>query len=375
MRIPLVDLKRQYETIRVDVLAALEEVMDAAAFVMGDPVAGFEKAFAGYCGTRHAVGVNSGTAALHLALLACGIGEGDEVITVPNTFIATASAIAYTDAKVVFVDVEPGTMNIDVDKLRRAVTGRTKAIVPVHLFGNPADMDGVMEVASREGVPVVEDAAQAHGALYRGRKVGSIGRAGCFSFYPGKNLGAYGDAGAIVTGDEKIASTVGMLRNHGRSEKFDHQVIGYNERLDAMQAAVLKVKLKHIDDWNESRRAVAGRYLSLLEDVHGIVPVEPLKETRPVYHLFAVRVEVGSRDELKSYLHARGVSAGIHYPMPLHLTPAFRHLGYARGDFPVSETATEKILSLPIFPEMTEEEIRYVADAVRMYAGSCRAGA
>jgi dTDP-4-amino-4,6-dideoxygalactose transaminase len=370
MKIPMVDLKAQYRTIREEVDAAIAQVMEETAFVLGRHVADFEERFAAWCDVRHAVGVNSGTAALHLALLAAGIGPGDEVITVPNTFIATAEAIAHTGARVVLVDVDPETLGMDVEKLRRAVTGKTRAIVPVHLYGSPADMEGICEVARSAGAVVVEDAAQAHGALYGDRKAGSIGEVGCFSFYPGKNLGAYGDGGAIVTDDEEIAERVRMYADHGRSKKHAHHVIGWNERLDAIQAAVLRVKLRYIDEWNAARRMMAGLYTALLEDVHGIVPVRPLKGTTPVYHLYVVRVETGSRDALREHLGRAGIASGIHYPVPVHRTPAFEHLGCPEGAFPVAESAMSKILSLPIYPEIGEEQVRSVVAAIREYMAS-----
>jgi dTDP-4-amino-4,6-dideoxygalactose transaminase len=363
----MVDLKAQYGTIRKEIVSAVDKVMEDTAFILGDNVKKFEEAFADFCGSAYAVGMNSGTSALHLGLLSSGIGEGDEVITVPNTFIATAEAIAYTGAKVVFVDVDPGTMNMDVEKLRRAATEKTKAIIPVHLYGNPADMDGILQIAEEKGAVVIEDAAQAHGALYHDRKAGSIGEIGCFSFYPGKNLGACGDAGALVTDNEAVAARARMYSNHGRSEKFDHQVIGYTERLDGIQAVILSVKLKNIEMWNASRRMNAILYSLLLEDVPEIIPVEPLKGTTPVYHQYVIRVETGSRDDLRAFLSAKEIATGIHYPTPIHMTPAFRYLGYKQGDFPVSEDAASKILSLPIYPELKEDQVRFVIEAVKEY--------
>jgi dTDP-4-amino-4,6-dideoxygalactose transaminase len=370
MKIPMVDLKAQYRAIRADVDEAVRKTLEESAFILGKTVSEFEAAFAEYCHTLHAVGVNSGTAALHLALTAAGVGEGDEVITVPNTFIATAEAIAHTGARVVLVDVDPETLNMDVERLHKALTSRTRAIIPVHLYGNPADMEGICEVARSVGALVIEDAAQAHGALYGGRKVGSIGDIGCFSFYPGKNLGAYGDAGAVVTDDDGIARAVRMFSDHGRSEKHQHLVIGWNERLDAIQAAILGVKLRYIENWNASRRMMAELYTALLEDIPGIVPVRPLKETTPVYHLYVVRVEIGSREELRENLAEIGIATGIHYPVPLHRTPAFRFLGYREGEFPIAEAAMKKILSLPLYPEIGREEIQTVAGAIRAYVHS-----
>lgn len=370
MKIPMVDLRAQYATIREEVDEAVSRVMEESAFILGAHVRDFEEEFAAWCGVRHAVGVNSGTAALHLALLAAGIGAGDEVITVPNTFVATVEAIAYTGARVVLVDVDPETLNMDVERLRHAVTAKTRAILPVHLYGNPADMEGILEVARSAGAVMLEDAAQAHGALHGDRRAGSMGRAGCFSFYPGKNLGAYGDGGAVVTDDREIADAVRMYANHGRSEKHAHHVVGWNERLDAIQAAVLRVKLRHIDAWNESRREMARLYDTLLEGVHGIVPVAPMKGTTPVYHLYVVRVERGSRDGLRRRLDEAGIASGIHYPVAIHRTPAFEHLGYREGDFPVAESASSKIVSLPIYPEIGEERVRAVVSEVRAWMES-----
>ncbi len=370
MKIPMVDLRAQYQNIQEEINEAIMGVVEGAEFILGQRVADFEDAFAAYCDVGHAVGVNSGTAALHLALLSAGIGEGDEVITVPNTFVATAEAIASAGARVVLVDVDPGTLNMDVERLRESVTERTRAVIPVHLYGNMADMEGICEVARSSGLIVVEDAAQAHGALYGDRKAGSIGDIGCFSFYPGKNLGAYGDAGAIVTDSEEVAERARMFANHGRTKNDGHLVVGWNERLDGIQAAVLGVKLRYIDDWNASRRMMAGLYTTLLRDVHGIVPVSPLKGTVPVYHLYVVRVEIGSRDNLRSHLASRGIATGIHYPVPIHLTRAFQHLGYREGEFPVSEGVMKKIISLPLYPEISESQVRYIVGAVREYMAS-----
>ena len=362
--IPLVDLQAQYETIRAEIDAAIQRVVDRHQFILGPEVAAFEEAFAAYCGVRRAVGVASGTAALDLVLRAYGIGPGDEVITTAMTFVATASAIRNVGAAPVLVDVDPRTYNIAPPQIEAAITPRTKAIMPVHLHGQPADMDPILEIAQAHGLRVIEDAAQAHGALYKGHRAGSTGDAAIFSFYPGKNLGAYGDAGAVVTNDEEIAARIRLARDHGRTGKYEHKVEGFNERMDGLQGAILRVKLAHLDRWNEARRAHAVRYSELLGDLDVVLPYE-LPDVRSVYHIFCIRLQ--QRDAVLAALQAQGIGAGVHYPIPIHLQPTFAYLGYAEGAFPVAEEAGRQFLSLPLYPELTEDQIQRVANALRSF--------
>lgn len=364
MNIPLVDLRAQYRDIKPEIDEAVLRVVENTSFILGDEVRAFEEAFADYCQARFAVGVASGTAALHLVLRAYGIGPGDEVITSPFTFIATAEAISQAGARPVFVDIDATTYNIDPTRIEPAITPRTKAIMPVHLYGQPADMDPVMEIARRHGLRVIEDAAQAHGAEYREQRAGSIGDAGCFSFYPSKNLGAYGDAGMVVTNDPELAERVRLLRNHGRQEKYIHLMEGYGERLDALQAAILAVKLKHLEAWIERRRAHARVYDQLLAEV-GIVIPQVLDAVRHVYHLYVIRIV--ERERVRVALKERGIATGVHYPLPLHLQPAYAHLGYHRGDFPVAERAAQEVLSLPMYPELTPNHQEYVAQSMACF--------
>lgn len=361
MNIPLVDLKAQYRAIQPDIDRAIERVITHAGFILGREVAQFEEAFASYCRAAHCVGTSSGTSALHLALRAAGIGPGDEVITTPFTFIATVEAIWMAGAKPVFADIDLRTYNLDPTQIEAVITEKTKAILPVHLYGQPADMDPLLAIAERYNLAVIEDAAQAHGAEYRGRRAGTLGQAACFSFYPGKNLGAYGDAGAVVTNDAELAERVRMLRDHGRLSKYEHQLLGFGERLDALQAAILGAKLPYLEDWIERRRALAARYNELLADSGLVLPHE-LPDRRAVYHLYVVRS--AHRDALLEHLKARGIGAGIHYPIPLHLQPSLCYLGYRAGDFPQAEQASREVLSLPLYPEMTDEQVRYVAQAI-----------
>ena len=381
-RIPLVDLKAQYLNIKSEIDKALSQVLSSASFVIGKEGESLEKEFAEFCGTRYAVGVGNGTDALHLALRACGVRRGDEVITVPHTFVATAEAISMIGARPLFVDIDENTCNMDVHKLevlirQRAGKGRLKAIVPVHLYGQPAEMDSIRALACRYKLKVIEDSCQAHGAEYlikqnsefgiqNWKKVGSMGDCGCFSFFPGKNLGAYGDGGMVVTNDEFIARRVKMLRNHGRQEKYTHELQGYNSRLDELQAAVVRVKLRHLERWNQKRRALARWYKELLNDIEDLIlpSVFPSK-SRSVFHLYVIRTE--RRDKLKEYLLDKGISTGVHYPLPLHLQPAFRYLGYRKGDFPVAERCAARILSLPLFPELKEEQVGYIARQIKSF--------
>jgi len=362
MNVPLVDLKRQYLSIKREIDAAIQEVIDKSAFIMGEKVEQFENDFAAYCGVKYGVGTSSGTTALHLALLACGVTGGDEVITVPYTFIATAEAISQTGARVIFVDIEDKSYTMDSEKVEKAITKKTKAIIPVHLFGHPADMDKIAKIARKYNLVVIEDACQAHGAEYGGRRVGSLGDIACFSFYPSKNLGAYGDAGMLVTNDTELAERASLLRNHGYTGKYYHQVEGYNYRLDAIQSAVLRVKLRHLEEWTEKRRRNAKLYDELLEGSQVGTPIE-MEYAKHVYHLYVVKVK--NRDKLYLKLKENGISVAVHYPLPLHLQEAYRYLGYKKGDFPVSEACSESLLSLPMFPELTQEEIKRIVGIIK----------
>jgi dTDP-4-amino-4,6-dideoxygalactose transaminase len=351
------DLKAQYEEIKPRVDAAVARVIESAQFVLGPEVAAFEERFAAYCGVRHCVALNSGTSALHLALLAAGVGPGDEVITVSMTFVATTAAILYCGAKPVFVDVDPDTWTMDPNLLHAAITPRTKAILPVHLHGLMADMDPIIEVADRAGLIVIEDAAQAHGSEYRGRRAGSIGDIGCFSFYPGKNLGAYGEAGAAVTNSSDLARQLALLRDWGQESKYNHVLPGYNFRMDGIQGAVLNVKMAYIESWTEARQTVASHYDRLLARAQFKRPAPP-PHCRHVYHVYAVEVE--HRDQVQKALSAAGIGTGIHYPVPVHLQKAYGELGYGRGDFPVTEAIANRFLSLPIYAELQPEQVANV---------------
>jgi dTDP-4-amino-4,6-dideoxygalactose transaminase len=364
--IPFLDLKAQYASIKDEIDAAVLGVLASAQYVLGPEVSQLEEEFAAYCDAKHAVAVNTGTSALHLALLAAGVGPGDEVITVPFTFVATVSAVCYAGALPVFVDVEPVTLTMDPAKLEAAITPRTKAIVPVHLYGQMADMDAIMAIAGRHGIAVIEDACQAHGAEYKGRRAGSIGVSGCFSFYPGKNLGACGEGGIVVTNDDAHAKAMRMLRDWGQDRRYHHLVKGFNYRMDGIQGAILRVKLRHLDAWTAARRAHAVRYSSLLSNLDTVeTPVE-VAYRRHVYHIYAVRCR--DRDGLHRSLEAEGIQSGLHYPIPVHLQKAHEDLGYRAGDFPVSEAAARSVLSLPIYPEMTARQVEQVVAAVEQDA-------
>ena len=360
--IPFVDLKAQYHSIKPEIDAAVFGILESSQFTLGSEVAAFEEEYAAYCQVSHAVGVNSGTSALHLALLAAGIGPGDEVITVPFTFVATTAAIYYTGARPVFVDVDPVSFTMDVNQIEQAITPRTKAILPVHLYGQMADMDPILEIARRNNLVVIEDAAQAHGAEYKGKPAGSLGDMGCFSFYPGKNLGAYGEGGMVVTNNPEFVRTIKMLRDWGAEKKYQHVLKGYNYRLEGMQGAVLRVKLRHLEGWTQSRRENAAIYNRLLAGSELKTP-EEMPYARHVYHVYAVRAP--ERDALQQALHAQGVQSGIHYPIPVHLQPAYADLGYQKGDFPHSEKAANEVLSLPMFAELTQEQIEVVATTLQ----------
>jgi len=364
MEVKLIDLTRQYQAIKPEIDSAIARVLDRTDFILGEEVCRFEKEFARYCQAKYAVGLDSGTSALELGLRALGIGPGDEVLVPANSFIASASAVSFTGATPVFVDVDPVTYNIDVQQLAQRITTRTKAIVPVHLYGQSAEMDAIMEVAERYGLFVIEDACQAHGARYKGRRVGSIGHVGAFSFYPGKNLGAYGDGGALVTSDFHIADRVRVMRNCGQREKYHHVALGWTRRLDTIQAAVLRVKLRYLDEWNALRKHWAKLYDQLLEGTDVVRPVAALSGEH-VYHLYVIQVE--ERDRLQTYLAAKGIATGIHYPIPIHLQPAYADLGYQTGDFPVAERCAPRLLSLPMFPELKAEEVKFIADCIRSF--------
>ncbi|MBX6311395.1 MAG: DegT/DnrJ/EryC1/StrS family aminotransferase [Isosphaeraceae bacterium] len=367
--IPFVDLKAQYQAIRAEIEAAIARVLDSGQYILGEEVAAFEREFAAYSGAVHGVAVNSGTSALHLALLAAGIGSGDEVITTPHTFVATVAAIGYTGARPVFVDIDSHSFTIDPNQIEAAITSRTKAIIPVHLYGQPADMDPILEIARRRGLVVIEDAAQAHGAEYKGRRAGSLGDLGCFSFYPGKNLGAYGEGGAVVTNNPEYARTLRMLRDWGAERKYHHVLKGFNYRMDGLQGAILRVKLRHLEAWTEARRSRAAQYDALLADSCVTTPAA-LPHNRHVYHVYAVRHP--QRDALQRVLADRQIQTGIHYPIPVHLQPAHADLGYRRGDFPHAEQAADEVLSLPMFPELADEQLAYVAEGVRREAAGLR---
>jgi len=359
--IPFADLQSQYRSIKGEIDAAVGRVLDSAQFILGEEVAAFERDFAQYCQVSETVAVNSGTSALHLALLAAGIGPGDEVITVPFTFVATVSAIGYTGARAVFVDIEPEYFTIDPARIEAAITPRTRAIMPVHLYGQPADMDPILEIASRHRLAVIEDAAQAHGAEYHGRRCGSLAEIAGFSFYPGKNLGAYGEGGGVTTTRADVAKTCRTLRDWGQEKRYEHRVKGFNYRMDGIQGAILRVKLRHLEAWTEKRQQVAAWYAETLDPESVRLP-KARPGCRHVYHVFAVRTD--DRDKLRDVLGAQGIQTGIHYPIPVHLQPAHADLGYHAGDFPNAEAAAREVLSLPLFPEMTRDQVETVAAAI-----------
>jgi len=362
--VPLVDLAAQYRTIAPEVEQAAAKVLREADFILGSEVKRFEQEFAEFCESRYAVGVDSGTSAIELALRAYEIGAGHEVITAANSFIATSLAVSHAGATPVLIDVDPRTYTIDVAVIEQAITPRTKAIIPVHLYGHPAYMDRIQEIAERHRLVVIEDACQAHGARYRGRRVGSWSHASAFSFYPGKNLGAYGDGGMVVTNDQRIAQRVEMLRNYGQQEKYHHLFRGYNRRLDTLQAAVLRVKLRYLERWNEARRRHAALYHKLLKGSGVGLPSEAA-DARSAWHLYVIRV--GHRDALREHLASRGISTGVHYPIPIHLQPAYQDLGHKAGDFPISESSARSILSLPMYAELVRRQIELVAEAIREF--------
>lgn len=374
LSVPITDLKTQYREIEDEVNSAVRRIMSAGQFILGPEVAVLESEVAAYCGTDYAVGVASGTDALRLALLACDVGPGDEVITTPFTFVATVETIVQCGAVPVFVDIDPGTCNMDVDGIEEKITPRTKAVLPVHLYGQSTDMDPVMELAKRYDLKIVEDCAQSLGAEYRGRKVGSIGDAGCLSFFPTKNLGAYGDGGMVITGNSAIAGAVKELRKHGSNGDGRYTHLGYNSRLDTLQAAVLRVKLKRLDSWIALRREKAGLYNGLLTEIDGLVPLYAEDFCKHAYNYYTVRFQAGApqRDELRAHLSDRGIQTLVYYPLALHLQDAYSYLGYSRGSLPVTEEAQAQVLSLPMFPEITAEQINTVVDGVREFIESRR---
>jgi dTDP-4-amino-4,6-dideoxygalactose transaminase len=361
MRVPLVDLSAGLRPIRGEVMRAIDEVFDSMHLFLGPKLQAFEAEFASYCGTTACIGVGNGTDALHLALRAAGVGPGDEVITVAHTFFATVEAISLLGATPVFVDIRPDTFLMDVSELESRITARTRAILPVHLYGQMVDMDPVMDIAGRHNLVVVEDAAEAHGAEYKGRRAGSIGHLGCFSFYYSKNLGAYGEAGAIVTSDPELARRVSLLRDHGSEQRYQHLEFGFNSRMDEIQAAILRVKLRYLDEWNVRRRCHAESYCRLLANTPVVLP-SVAADRNHVWYVYVIRSS--ARDALRDTLTDHEIGTGIHFPVPIHLQPACRHLGYAEGDLPHSEQAAREILSIPMYPEMTWDQLEFVAGAI-----------
>lgn len=360
-KIPLLDLRAEYAEIKESVDASIRRVVESARFILGEEVGGFEQDFAAFCRTDHAIGVGSGTDALYVALKTCGVDAGDEVITTPMTFIATSEAISLCGAKPVFVDVDAKTHNMDASLIEAAISSRTKVILPVHIHGYPADMDPILDIARKHKLKVIEDAAQAQGAEYKGRRVGSLADMACFSFYPGKNLGAYGDAGAITTNDAELAKKARLLRDHGRTSKYEHQVVSFNWRIDALQAAILHAKLPHLDGWNRRRHEIALKYNDLLKDCGIQIPIIDAG-FGSVWHHYAINIE--NRDEVQDKLKEAGIETGIHYPIPLHLQPAYKFLEYDHGDFPISEKVAMTTLSLPMYPAMNDDQVQRVADTL-----------
>ena len=372
MQIPFVDLKSQYQAIKTEIDAAIQRVLDNTAFVMGKEVAAFEEAFADYVGAKHCIAVNSGTAAIQLAVQSCEIGAGDEIILPTNSFFATAEGVSTAGATPVFVDCEAVSYNIAVEQIESKITARTRAIMPVHLYGQAADLDKVFEIAAKNNLLVIEDAAQAHGAEYKKKRVGALGKAGIFSFYPGKNLGAYGEGGAIVTNDDAVAKRARLLRDHGSSQKYVHEIVGYNFRLEGLQGAILAVKLKYLDEWNNLRCQHAALYDELLKD-SGLVLQLEMDYAHHVRHLYVVQTD--RRDELQKVLNDADVQTGIHYPIPIHLQKAYDNLNYKIGDFPEAEKQAKRVLSLPMFAELKHEQIEFVAETINNWAGKTEAAA
>lgn len=370
MKVPFLNLKAQYSSIEQEVEQSIKAVLQSCAFSGGPYVEKFEQEFAEFCGCTSAIGVGNGTEALWLALLALGVTAGDEVITVPNSFIATAEAISLCGATPVFVDIDETSFTMNPALLEQAITKRTRAIIPVHLYGQTADMDAILAIADKHGLAVLEDACQAHGAEYKGRRAGSLGHAGCFSFYPGKNLGAYGEAGGVVTRDEQLARKIRMLRDHGQTTKYYHQVVGMNGRMDGIQGAVLSIKLKYLQSWNEGRRAHASRYQSLLDGFAAVRTPKEMPYARHVYHVFAARAP--EREKLKKSLSEQGIECGVHYPVPIHLQQAYASRKEGIGSFPVAEACAKELISLPMYPELTEEQVRYVCSEIKRNLATAR---
>jgi dTDP-4-amino-4,6-dideoxygalactose transaminase len=364
VKVPYLDLRAQNDSCRRELDAAISKAIDRCSFCLGPDVVDFEKRFAEYCGIRHAIAVNSGTSALHLALILLGIGSGDEVITTPYTFAASSWAISYVGARPIYVDIDDATFNIDVTQVEKAITPKTKAILPVHLYGLPCDMEELLKIASSYSLPIIEDAAQAHGALYQGRKVGSFGKMACFSFYPAKNLGAFGEGGALITNDDALAARARILREHGATERYYHQEIGYNYRMEGLQGAVLGVKLNYLQAWIDARRRIAQRYSQSLADTPLQLPVESRK-CQSAWHLYTGRHP--KREELKKFLEKQEIGSSVHYPLPLHLQPCYAFLGYRTGDFPVSERAAKECLSLPIYPELSDEQVDFTCSQIHHF--------
>ncbi len=367
VKVPYLDLKAQYQSIKPEIDAAISRVLESSQFILGSEVAELEKEFAVYCGATECIALNSGTSALHLALLATGVGPSDEVITVPFTFVASVAAILYAGARPVLVDIDPDTFTMNPAAIEAAITHRTKAILPVHLYGHPADMDPILEVARRHGLVVIEDAAQAHGSKYKGRSIGSVADLTCFSFYPTKNLGAYGEGGAVTTNNAEHARTIRRLRDWGQDHKYHHVLRGYNYRMEGLQGAILRVKLRHLDQWTELRRAAATKYNRLLADC-GVELSREMPWARHVYHVYTLRTK--DRDALQAALQTEGIQTAVHYALPVHLQPAYADLGYSRGAFPQSEKAAEEVLSLPLYPEITDSQIQKVAQALTSLAAA-----
>lgn len=363
MNIQFVDLHKQYEPLKEEILSGIEKVLDGMHLFLGENVQALEKEFAQFCGAAHGIGVSDGTAALNIILRAMDIGPGDEVITVSHTFIATTEAILLTGAKPVFVDIDPATYLMDVSQVEKKITAHTKAILPVHLYGQTVDMDPLLDIAKRHGLRVIEDCAQAHGAEYKGRKAGAIGDAGGFSFYYSKNLGGYGEGGFITTNDSELADKIRKVRDHGSGVRYHHDLVGFNGRLDEIQAVVLRAKLPHLANWNAKRREHAQRYNGLLKDTQAVTTPAEAKGNIPVYHLYVIQVP--KRDDLQAFLKERGIFTGIHYPVPIHLQKAVDFLGYKKGDLPVTEKVVSQILSLPMYAELTDQEINYITDSVK----------
>jgi dTDP-4-amino-4,6-dideoxygalactose transaminase len=364
VNINFVDLRKQYAPFKDDILTGIENVLDGMQLFLGENVQQFEKEFAQVCGTSNGIGVGDGTAALHIILRGLGIGPGDEVITVSHTFIATAEAIVLTGAKPVFVDIDPHTYLMDVSQVENKITPHTKAILPIHLYGQTVDMDPLLDIASRHGLKVIEDACQAHGAKYKGREAGSLGDAAAFSFYYSKNLGAYGEAGFISTNNDELAETVRKIRDHGSGIRYHHDILGFNSRLDEIQAVILRAKLPHLMEWCELRRKHANKYNELLSELPLLTPGEKADNT-PVYHLYVIKT--AQRDKLQTFLKEKGIHTGIHYPIPIHQQKAFKDLGFGEIELPITEETTPQILSLPMFPELSDEEIKYIADSINTF--------